>query len=220
MKSLVNCDSPGLDLLRSRRVMKTTILTTIALLASIISIGQKVQTGEYGDLKLAYHEKTKQLTGYFESYAGWDEQAKSPRFSCTFYIAGVAAGNRFKVRTYHPSDKSTDIIEGTVNVLDSKNVSIQLPEEHGGCWNVQHFVEEPVKFELGQEKSWIQIRYIDTGKAYFFSDKSYDKKMKAYVIRSNVVFVDKIENEWAHCSYIGKKTTTGWIQVSDLNRLQ
>lgn len=180
---------------------------------------QKITSGDYGAaLQIAYDAKTNKLTGYYENYTGWHEQTNSPRFSCIFYIEGSVTANQFKIKTYSPK-YTTDIIVGDVEIINSKNVSIKLPEEHGGCWNVEHFADEPVKFELTKNSTWIQIRYVTTEKTYFYSEKSEAKKGKAYLIKNDILFVDKIDGTWAYCSYIGKKITKGWIKTADLNVL-
>ena len=35
----------------------------------------------------------------------------------------------------------------------------------------------------------------------------------------DIVYVEKIEGDWALCSYFDKKTTKGWLKVADLNQL-
>ena len=182
--------------------------------------GQKIASGDYGfGLKLAYNSKTNKLSGYFENYTGWDESTNSPRFSCMFYIEGSVESNKFKIKTYFPGDKLSEAIEGTCEIVTSNSVKIKLPEEHGGCWNVQHFADEPVKFNLEKAIDWVDIRYVIVNKTYFHSQNTASKKQKAYIIKNNIVCVEKLEGDWAFCAYYGKKTTKGWIKTSDLNKL-
>ncbi len=182
--------------------------------------GQKLASGEYEfGLKLAYNSKTNKISGYFENYTGWDETTNSPRFSCIFYMEGSAESNKFKIKTYYPGDKLADTIEGTCEIIASNSIKIKLPEEHGGCWNVQHFADEPVKFNLEKTIKWVDIRYVVVSKTYFHSQNTVSKKQKAYIIKSNIVCVEKLEGDWAFCTYYGKKITKGWIKTSDLNKL-
>lgn len=110
-------------------------LFLILLLASSnLFFGQKVISGEYEmDLKLSYDASKNMLTGYFESYTGWDEQTRNSQFSCIFYIEGKVTGNKFNVKTYYPEDKKEDLILGTVEIVNNRTIKIKLPEEHGGC---------------------------------------------------------------------------------------
>jgi hypothetical protein len=203
---------------RHREVGNALTIITLLLL-STISFGQKIVTGEYNfGLKLAYDNKTNKLTGYFENYTGLDEATNNPKFSCIFYIEGIIEGNIVKIKTYYPTDKLDDIIFGTLELANSKTVTIKLPEEHGGCWNVQHFADEPAKFTLEKDLAWVQIRFINADKTYFYSDKSTNKKQKSYLVKNNFVCIDKIEGDWAHCTFYGKKITKGWIKTEDLNK--
>lgn len=194
--------------------MKSLIKLSFLFFTSILFSQQTIVSGEYdAGLKLTYNSSTNKLTGYFEQYTG-----ENNNFSCVFYIEGTVEGKQFKIKTYYPGDKPEDIIEGTLEISNNKFVKIQLPEEHGGCWNVQHFKEEPVDFKLEKEANWIQIGYVVADKAYFFKDKTEESKAKAYLVKDNFVCIEKIEGEWAYCLYFGNKTIKGWIKIKDLNQ--
>jgi hypothetical protein len=62
---------------------------------------------------------------------------------------------RIKSVSYHPLDKKDGTAKGTLKVTDSQTLTIQLSEEHGGCWNVQSFKDAPVKFRLWKARAWI-----------------------------------------------------------------
>ena len=201
--------------------MKKIIIVFNLLIFSTISLGQQIiKSGEYDNgLRLAYDNNSKKITGYFESYTGWDDETKTSRFSCIFYIEGNIIGQKALIKTYYPEDKNEDTIEGYLEITNNTTVNIKLPEEHGGCWNVQHFADKPEKFELEKNSNWIQIRYVNANKSYFYKEKSSEKKLKSYLIKGDIVFIEKLESEWAFCSYFGKKTTKAWLKVSDLNKL-
>lgn len=193
------------------------ILILFSLLACFLTgFGQQIKSGEYGSLRLAYDPTSKKITGYFEDYTGWDETSQSPRFSCVFYLAGTATSKKVKIKTYHPEDQAEGLVEGTLEIINDKTVKIKLDEEQGGCWNVQHFADEPAEFELEKEANWSKIGYITATKTYFYSEKSADKKMKAYLIKSNFICIEKKEGDWTYCAYYGKKVTKGWMKVSDI----
>ena len=175
-------------------------------------------SGVYAELKLAFNKSTNQVTGFYENGTGYDETTGQPRFSCIFYIEGKLAGNKATINTYFPLNK--DVITGVL-IVENKAVKIQLPEEHGGCWNVEHFADkEPAAFALDQAMLWIQIRYAVAGKAYFYSDQQEAAKRNAYILKGDVVYIEKMNNGWVYCSYSGKTTTKGWMRESDLNKLR
>ena len=158
--------------------MKTILTTIVLVFVTNILFGQTIQSGEYEfGLKLAFDNKTKKLTGYFENYTGWDEETNNPKFSCIFYIEGLVTKNKFGVLTYYPEDKSEDSINGQIEIINNERIKIKLPYEHGGCWNVLHFADEPVSFDIEKKIEWAQIKYVITNKTYFYSDKSEDKRL-------------------------------------------
>lgn len=202
--------------------MKKIIIAFYFLLFSNITLGQHIlKSGEYDNgLRLAYDSQSNKITGYYENFTGWNEDTKTPRFSCIFYIEGDFSGQKTTIKTYFPEDnKNEDTIEGYMEVVNEETINIKLPEDHGGCWNVQHFADKPEAFKLEKNFNWIQIRYVNTTKSYFYKEQSNDKKLKSYLIKGDIVFIEKIENEWVFCSYFGKKTIKAWLKVSDLNKL-
>ncbi len=196
------------------------LLTTITVLwISNISFGQTIVSGEYDSgLKLAYDRVTNKLTGYFENYTGLDEETVNPKFSCIFYLTGTITGSQFAVDTYYPNDTSV-VIKGNIQIINDKTASIKLPEDHGGCWNVRHFADEKVKFSLEKHITWTQISFITSAKAYFYSEKSINKKQKSYLIKNDFVCISKIEDDWAYCTFYGKTITKGWIRTEALNKI-
>ena len=195
-------------------------LTTLLLLLSCCALGQvPLTSGAYQEMNIAYDQANKIITGFYENYTGYDEATRQPRFSCIFYLLGKITADSIKVRSFFPGDDSADIIDGQLIVLNSGMFKIHLQEEHGGCWNVEHFAGEPAEFRLDRPNNWIQIRFANKSKVYFYADKSEARKQKAYIIKGNVVYIEKIDGEWAWGSYIDKNVTKGWLKLSDLNKL-
>ena len=201
--------------------MKFSFTFLVAILISFVSSAQTLQSGAYEPgLYLAYDQQTQKLTGYFEDHTGWDEELKYPKFSCLFYIEGKLNSNNIQILTYYPDVEGNynDTIMGTFEIIDEKTIKIKLPMEHGGCWNVRHFADEPVQFNLSEKYNWSQIRYVTKEKTFFYQEKNEAKRQKAYLIKSDFVCVDKIDGEWAHCTFLGEHTTMGWIKNVDLNK--
>jgi hypothetical protein len=200
--------------------MKKTFTTLLTALLCNWAFGQQLMSGIYdGRLRLSFDSANKKVTGYFEEYTGSDEQTGNPRFSCVFYLEGTMTGQKFTVNTYYPTDSKDDLIQGTMEIVTNKKVKIRLPKEHGGCWNVQPFADKPVVFTLEGKQSWMQIRYVDAAKAYFYSDKGEDNRLKSYLVKGDIVCIEKIEEQWAYCTFISKKTTKGWLKLAGLNTL-
>jgi len=43
--------------------------------------------------------------------------------------------------------------------------------------------------------------------------------MKSYLVKNDIVYIERIEDGWAYATYIGKRTVKGWVKVKDLNKL-
>lgn len=197
----------------------TTILIVSIMLTDFSVACSQVTSGKYSNgLNIAFNPKTKQVTGYYENYSGEDETTGQPRFSCVFYFSGTYAKDSMSIDTYYPGDQE-NIIKGKIQITNANTISIKLHEDHGGCWNVQPLANESVEFTLTTEFKWIAISHITTDKAYFHSDKNSITKKKAYVIKGDVVYIDKEEQDWIHCTYYGKSVTQGWMKKESINQL-
>lgn len=190
------------------------------VLIPVITFGQpEITPGNYSSLSLALDKTTKLVTGYYENSTGWDEEAQSPRFICAFYFYGTLSGTNAEIKSVMPKYPEMDTIPGVLEAAENKTVKIQMEEEHGGCWNVEHFKNKPVNFTLIQANPWIQVRYVSIEKTYFYSEQKEETKQSAYLVKGDIVYIEKLDNDWAYCSYVGKKITKGWIKVSELNKL-
>lgn len=198
--------------------MKPTLTVILLLLLPFLSFGQRLQSGYYdGSLYLAADTLHHQLTGYFSQSSGWDESLKVPMFSCVFYLKGDLDKDSIALTTYYPDEEKSDLIKGWLVIKNDHALTIQLDEDHGGCGNVQNFKPEPIPFQLEQASNWTSIRYVQSPKAYFYAEKSNNKKRKAYVVQNDFICIERIDNEWAYGYFFGDKTTSGWLRLSDLN---
>ncbi|HEX8530111.1 MAG TPA: hypothetical protein VF646_08805 [Cytophagales bacterium] len=197
--------------------MKTLLL--LLLLGTLAFDTPRIASGRYETLHLAYNPATRKVTGYFEQSGGYDENTKAPMFSCAFYLEGEMQRHAVPIRTYYPAARPEDVINGTLRVINGSEVSVKLPQEHGGCWNVQHFADEPVPFGLTGKTDWLEIRYVTAAKAYFHADTLESTRRKAYVVAGNVVYLDRRQGGWAHGRYYGKAVTAGWLKLDQLNKL-
>ena len=98
--------------------MTKNISLFLLLVFSTLSFCQhKIQSGEYENgLRISYDGESKKITGYYENYTGFDENSKTPRFSCIFYIEGTVVGQKAIIKTYFPENKNEDTIEGELEI--------------------------------------------------------------------------------------------------------
>lgn len=197
--------------------MRLLILCLLLIISTIVD--SQIISGNYDSgLRLAYNPENKMITGFYENYSGYDETTGNPRFSCIFYLIGKYQSDSCAIETYFPLNKDDDKIIGKLKIKESNTISILLPEEHGGCWNVMHFADGDADFKLLESENWIEIRYIEADKSYFYNDKQDKSKRKSYLIKGDIVFIEKIEGDWIRCKYYGKSVTEGWMKKETVNK--
>jgi hypothetical protein len=181
-----------------------------------------VSSGLYGGLlDLAYNPENGWITGIYEDATGWNEQVEAPQFTCSFYLCGKWFGDSAIINTYFPFD-TNDNVKGVLGVYDTRSLYLFTKEQHGGGCNFIGPRDNAPKFSLSQASNWIEIRGIADGKAYFYPTPAGSSKSKQYVVKGDVVYVDKTDNGWRHCTYRkdeNKPAITGWIKSSALVRL-
>lgn len=169
----------------------------------------------YGTLDLAFERQTKRVTGNYQFYSGFDLKAGIPRFTCNFYIDGILINNQANIIAYIPLEKES--VNGVLTIND-KGVTLSLNKQIEGCWNAEYLTNKPTVFTLDEQQAWVSAKYITTPKAFFYSTPDNDKQSKAYVLKGDIIFIDSIKGDRAHCTYFGgKKKTIGWIKTTNLN---
>ncbi len=196
--------------------MKKLILA-ICLLCSITTSAQKI-SGEYGgSLKIAYDPTSGDITGYYQNSTGFDQDTKQPRFTCAYFIQGVKMDDIVSLITYYPGEQNEKTIEGLMFILGANSLKFNLVEDHGGCANVESFAGESLTFKRTKPMNWIFIKFVTAEKTYFHTEPKATTKGKAFVLKNDILYVEKVSGNWALCSFYGKKETKGWIKLSDLN---
>ncbi|MBS1510147.1 MAG: hypothetical protein JST86_04855 [Bacteroidetes bacterium] len=201
--------------------MRNFFSCVIILLLPLLQYGQTIHSGDYAmGLHLAYDSSKHFITGYFENYAGMDKTTGQPMFSCIFYIKGKLENQQAVINTFYPGDKASESIGGTLHIAGDHSITIQLNKEHGGCWNIQQFSNKPATFALDTKQNWIQVRFVTTGKAFFYSKPADSARLKSYAIKNNFICIERISGKWAYAIFLGEqKTTKGWMRLQDLNDL-
>jgi hypothetical protein len=176
-------------------------------------------TGVYDDeLSIAVDTARNLVTGYYESYTGWDEVAQAPRFSCIFFLSGSLREGRAQIASWYPGD--TDVIYGTLvpgRQDTTTAVTVTLESEHGGCHNVMHFATDGgATMHRTKVRDWIALRVAKAERAYFHTEPDGSTKRRAYVVAGDLVGVTDRTDGWVFAEYRGKKVTRGWIREQDL----
>lgn len=195
------------------------ILALSLSLAMAFTSATPIVSGDYDGLLIGVDQQGT-LTGYFESSTG------SGQFSCIFFFSGKFNEPKTSMESWFPADRDPkEVIPGTIEALrdNGRNaIRVMLKEEHGGCWNVQHFALEPASFRLTEEGAWQAIRVVSAKKAYFYDDSASAHPRKSYVVQGNALRVFEWQSDRALVEYVSpeRKHIRGWISERDLYSTQ
>lgn len=172
-----------------------------------------VISGDYGDgMLIGVDPATRIVSGYFQS------ETAGGRFSCIFYLTGKLRGPDIAITTYFPMTP-TDMIEGVLVPESGNKFIVRLADDHGGCWNVQHFADktEPAEFYLQTAYPWIAIAVAKQKRAYFFDAPDRKTHRTAYIVQGDGVGVRAVRGQWLQVDFIGgNKPVSGWLRTSDV----
>ncbi len=188
--------------------MLALVMPFMMLLA--VSAAPVLTPGLYGELRLARDASTNTLSGHFSSSTG------EGKFSCIFQFEGRdGEGATVEVESWFPADRK-ERISGTLTITEPGAFVLALKEEHGGCWNVQHFADgkDPARFTLDLAKPWVALKVVKEKKAKFFTDPSTAKPKAAFLVLGDVVGVLELKGEWLRVEFVGARTTQGWMPKS------
>ncbi len=186
-------------------------LFVLFLSISLVGYCQIPKAGKYDALVIGVDSVNNTITGYYENKTG-----ENGMFSCTFMFSGkfkTLNDKTLEIKTYYPGEE--DKIAGTLFCKNTVEFSLLLNDDHGGCWNVQTFKDEPVSFILIDQENWLAIKIIKSNKVYFYDDTNENKKGKAYVLKGDCVKVLSKSCNWLKVVYEGEKTIIGWIKTMD-----
>jgi hypothetical protein len=192
----------------------TYIFLFCAFLFPAASYAGENVSGLYNGMPIAYDKTTNIISGYFHEETGDDG-----KFSCVFYFLGKLNGNEAKITSYYP-DTPEEKIDGVLIISDNE-IKIKLEEEHGGCWNVQHFADaEPASFTMDEaHETWRAVDIVKSKKAYFYSKPQKGGRLSSYLIQGDDVAITGEQGDWYLVEYQGEKIISGYIRKSDLYRL-
>ncbi len=167
-------------------------------------------------LQIAFDSTRQTVTGYFEEYSGYDDELEQPKFSCIFFIHGVLKDSLIPIKTYYPFEQTQDTIHGYIRIINDHSFEMKLEEEHGGCWNVSHFSDEAVVFNLDEKRNWLQVSYSIIPEMKIYSDSSSNKKLLLSVKNKMILFIDDKQNGWCRILIEGKKPIQGWVTSKEI----
>ncbi|MEY2978271.1 MAG: hypothetical protein ACO31I_04250 [Prochlorotrichaceae cyanobacterium] len=192
----------------------------LGLQAQPLSKGVAGVSGLYSEtLQVGIDSTHNRITGYYTNSSGWDETLAAPRFVCQFYFSGEWQNDRYHITSWHPD--SDHFIAGEVHFQEedgTPTATLQLQEEHGGCWNVQHFADPGgVTVQLTQPTSWQALRLVSAHTAFIHTTPAGDTRTDLALPAGSVVGVLARDAGWTEVD-LSESTESvpmsqGWLKT-------
>jgi hypothetical protein len=207
-----------------RALLSLVLLGSTALCFSAVAQTRPAgSSGHYESLLIGVDENSRVVTGYFEESTGWNERARSPQFTCAFFLFGKLEGDAYPVTIWYPGTDIAEPIKGQLKFLTVDGLlkaRLKLEQDPGGCAMAHPFMRDGGgdEFPLSAPGKWSSVRMVSAKRAFFHEQPAPNTKGRAYVVRENVVRVFKAQNGWVEAEYTtdAGKIVRGWLKESEL----
>jgi hypothetical protein len=188
---------------------------SVFLFISAQSCAQQLHSGIYEGLELAVSPDSK-ITGFFvESH----DVSK-----CKIFFNGVIKKNgQAETISWSLNKTSSGSLKQQNNDI---YITIADGQSYPGCGNVLSpdiETETGMPFSLLKSEKWLELVVINDNKVYLYTSPSENSPHHAYVLKDDVVAIDKYGKEWSLVTYInpegGLKQSSGWIKNSQYKEL-
>lgn len=201
---------------RLQRILTTLISAFFWLIGiaptTVLAQTQKFESGVYENLLLAI-SKQGNITGYYH-----EEQGEGVTKSCKFFLSGKTNSNKTSILTWN--DK---VFPGTISAeTDGVTLKIEKAREHPGCGLVLlPQISEGIILDRVEKTAWTELRRISSERTYFHREPTEGSRLRAYIIKSDVVGVLSEKDDWIQVEYRARKgMLKGWVRNKDAEKLQ
>ena len=190
-------------------INKLILVYSVVLLTVLIVNAQKIipQSGDYFSFSIATDREY--FTGVMDEVLG-----ENGNFVCQFYVSGKITGNTFRVQCRNAFDTGT--VGGTVTVINDRSFMLKTDENPGCAMMIADFENKGETYQLGSVKTRLQIRMVQSKKAYFYTDTTEVSKRKAFLIQNDNATVTRKVNNWLFVTF---NKTAGWMKEEDMFRI-
>ena len=200
------------DARRSCRAWLRSLLCCVLAAPALVSAqAAGLASGVYEGLMLAVAPDG-HLSGFYR-----EEQGEGVVKRCTFYLVGQSVDGQAQIQTW--SD------QGLPGRLTSQGASVTLTiprgREHAGCGLVlMPEVATGLRLDRVATAQWSELRSIATERADLFKDAGGATRLRAYLVKGDVVGVVAEQVDWVKIEYVsGTHRTRGWIRAVDCSKL-
>ncbi len=183
-------------------------LLVFFMLAQLATADPILTAGDYGDLHIAFEEKTGQISGVFEKTV--DENAE-----CVFAFSGRLIRKEAKLRAFSLSHQKQSMT-GALQLMSNGMVRISLAAEPVGCKGSPHFSEKlhPAIYVLKKATGNRFLRVLKKDNPIVYQE-SVAKDGRQQKWKSGEAFAVSEERvDWVRL-ILENKTAFTWMQESD-----
>jgi hypothetical protein len=180
---------------------------SIGFAADITPGASRFESGIYEGLMLAVDAQGN-VTGFYR-----EEQGEGVTKTCSFFLSGKATSDETSVITWND-----ETFPGTIkSEKGGVKLKIARGREHPGCGLVLlPQISDGITLDQVIKAKWIGLRKIVRQRVYLHSEPVSSKKLRAFVVKGDVVGVVSESGGWLLVEYPGRTMTTkGWMQASD-----
>lgn len=195
------------------KLMKIFPIITLALASLTNACAEPIafEPGVYESLLLAVNPNGA-ITGYYR-----EAQGEGVVKTCAFTFKGeahVGIANIFVGAESFPGKIQAE--------TDGINLKIPKGRELPGCGLIlMPEISEGLSYDLITKAPWKDLRNITSEKSYFHSEPKFDKKLKSYLVRGDVIGVVREEGDWLQIDYYSDSGNMSrrWINSKETSLL-
>jgi hypothetical protein len=179
--------------------------------AAPVAEGPRLESGVFEGLMLAVDEQGL-VTGYYQ-----EDQGEGVTKRCSFFLTGQAGTETIPIVTWR-----NEVFAGTLQAGDrAVRLQIEQGREHPGCAAVLlPQIASGISLDRVAEARWTTLRRIAAYRSHFHAEPQQAKRLRAFVVRGDVVGVLAERDDWLQVEYLGPKATTrGWLRSVDTARV-
>lgn len=186
----------------------------------LLPLGSKAQLKSgyyYPGLALAVDPKSKEVSGFFETYRDFNPTTGEPTTFCRFFIKGRIAKDSIRIYTFHPNWHDT--IKGWFFLAGDTMFNMKLRQEPP-CWNgveEENVVYKGMRFDYDRPKGWLAIGIVKSKRACLYAAESEKSKKTMELKQHDCVKVLARRKHWlkVEISKDEEVLGVGWMLAKD-----
>lgn len=190
-----------------RLALQAMVWLTLVSAIQACAATPSLKSGQFEGLMLAV-DSAGHLTGYFR-----EDQGDPPK-RCRFYLTGTSQGGRATINSWSIESFAGQLATAPGGV----RLTIARGHEHAGCGLVlPPEISTGLLLEQVRLKKWIELRSVQSSRAYFHRTADAQTRLPSYVVAGDVVAVLTAKPLWIEVEYQmdDNRWVRRWLRRSD-----